>query len=624
MNTEELTLYIKNYVQNDNTRSAIMLTGEWGCGKSHYIQNVLTDELNKCNYDVATVSLYGVKTIAELNRSIYLELRAKKVFKKAINSKKYKEYKRRNKLFDWIKRHGKEVVHGTALIGKTIVKGVAGFFNVPVEFSDKDLEKLFSSINLNDKLIVLEDLERSSISILEVMGYVNNLVEQDGVKVLLVANESEIIKSENEKEQDQDDKGATNKVPTKTIDEYLRIKEKTISDTISFYANLDSSIRDILLSFKENYFVECLKEKMPNNIPVVVDEIEKVMLAEKCYNLRALLYACQKTIDMFKRVNYQFDIHYFIFVLCGNIAFALKLGQNNNLKWTDNVKSPEELGSYHFPLHRFAYDYIKNQYFDEKALRITENFYLKTRELHMKQGKASKSLEILYSFFFQTESDVSDAVKKIKNNLVEGNVIPFSEYGRIANCLIAVRGLIDNNDDIDDCKKSMLNNLSNSVIDDSIIYSFKYHSGVELWTDAQKKEYNEFSDQMVNCSRRKLDIAVEQISSNTDIDKLIDVIYKNSNKYIASYAFFSKIDVKGMLKVLPDCKSLQIAHLRGAVVSVYNSSNIGEFLSGDKDSLSELKDGIMAIIDGGIVTDKIKLLHFNWFARDIDKILTKL
>ena len=31
------------------------------------------------------------------------------------------------------------------------------------------------------------------------MGYVNNLCEQDGVKVLLVANESEILRKENEK-----------------------------------------------------------------------------------------------------------------------------------------------------------------------------------------------------------------------------------------------------------------------------------------------------------------------------------------------------------------------------------------------------------------------------------------
>lgn len=77
---------------------------------------------------------------------------------------------------------------------------------MPVEFSDKDLEKLYTSINLNDKLIVLEDLERSGIDIIEIMGYVNNLVEQDGVKVLLVANENEIIKYEDKEETDKDGK----------------------------------------------------------------------------------------------------------------------------------------------------------------------------------------------------------------------------------------------------------------------------------------------------------------------------------------------------------------------------------------------------------------------------------
>ena len=157
MNKDELTAYIKNYLENDKTHSAIMLTGAWGSGKSYYIQNVLTNELNKCNHDVAIVSLYGLKTIADLNKSIYLELRAKKTLKKLASKKKNKETKKNNKLFNWLCKHGKEAASGTALLGKTIIKGVAGFFNVPVEFSDKDLEKLYTSINLNGKLIVLED-----------------------------------------------------------------------------------------------------------------------------------------------------------------------------------------------------------------------------------------------------------------------------------------------------------------------------------------------------------------------------------------------------------------------------------------------------------------------------------
>ena len=74
------------------------------------------------------------------------------------------------------------------LATKTILKGVTSFLGIDLSHSDEDMQKLFESIDLSGKLIILEDLERSGIDILEVLGYVNNLVEQDGVKVLLVAN----------------------------------------------------------------------------------------------------------------------------------------------------------------------------------------------------------------------------------------------------------------------------------------------------------------------------------------------------------------------------------------------------------------------------------------------------
>lgn len=38
MDFEQLNNTIKNYLDNDKTNSAIMLTGEWGSGKSYYIK----------------------------------------------------------------------------------------------------------------------------------------------------------------------------------------------------------------------------------------------------------------------------------------------------------------------------------------------------------------------------------------------------------------------------------------------------------------------------------------------------------------------------------------------------------------------------------------------------------
>ena len=81
-------------------------------------------------------------------------------------------------------------------MGSTIFKGLTEKIGINFDISDKDLKKLYSSIDLSGKLIILEDLERSGIDVLEVLGYVSNLVEQDSIRVLLVANEEEIKKYE--------------------------------------------------------------------------------------------------------------------------------------------------------------------------------------------------------------------------------------------------------------------------------------------------------------------------------------------------------------------------------------------------------------------------------------------
>ena len=41
------TEFIENYLINDKTKSAIMLIGGWGTGKSFYIQNVLKPYLEE-------------------------------------------------------------------------------------------------------------------------------------------------------------------------------------------------------------------------------------------------------------------------------------------------------------------------------------------------------------------------------------------------------------------------------------------------------------------------------------------------------------------------------------------------------------------------------------------------
>ena len=164
MTYQELNQYILHYLTEDKTKSTIMLTGPWGTGKSYYIQNELKPFLEKKEnggHSCVIVSLYGLKDTAEISKSIYLGTRMKFLTAASENSTT------------------------VTFAGETIIKGIAGAFGVDLSVSERSLKRLYASVNLTGKLVILEDLERSGIDILEVLGYVNNLVSKMGSRFFL-------------------------------------------------------------------------------------------------------------------------------------------------------------------------------------------------------------------------------------------------------------------------------------------------------------------------------------------------------------------------------------------------------------------------------------------------------
>ena len=176
MTFAELNCYIKHYLEEDEKHTAIMLFRSWGSGKTYYVEKILTPFLQKEKKNgCIVISLYGLETLSDISKSIYMELRMKALDKDS------------------------EVLATGKLIAKTIAKGAAGIFGIDMNMSEDDLQKMYSSVDLSKKLLVFEDVERSNIEITKLLGYVNNLVERDGVKVLLVANENEILNKAPEK-----------------------------------------------------------------------------------------------------------------------------------------------------------------------------------------------------------------------------------------------------------------------------------------------------------------------------------------------------------------------------------------------------------------------------------------
>lgn len=87
---EELLERIQDYIKESIYKYAVMIDGNWGCGKTYFIKekliNILKDK--NPNKKFIYISLYGLATINDIEQAIYIETLS--TFSK--KKKKYIEY----------------------------------------------------------------------------------------------------------------------------------------------------------------------------------------------------------------------------------------------------------------------------------------------------------------------------------------------------------------------------------------------------------------------------------------------------------------------------------------------------------------------------------------------------
>lgn len=590
----EYNVYIQNYLDNDKTKSAIMLIAPWGMGKSHYIQNSLIPHLEKDGAKrCVVVSLYGMNDIKDISKAIYLEIRAKAI---SCAGEKFEAGK---------------------IVGKTILKGVLSKVGIDLSLEEQDLEKLYSSIDLTNRLIILEDLERSGISIKQVLGYVNNLVEQDGAKVLLVANEKEIKQYEPTISKDKDGKEVTKWVYTTETEEYLKIKEKTVSDTILYLCDYDQAIENILRMFSDYNIRLSLEDKNKQGKPIIVTEIKDIMGTLKEYNLRSLIFGCQKTVDIFANYSDTLNIEFFKYVLLGNVAFALRLKDNDDIIWNDKT-NPNDLGTSKYPLHEFCYEYIKYQELDISKIKYHQEAFLERQEFEKKQRGANSALNILYDFHLQSTIILNCAVEMIRDELKEGKAIPLVIYGKLANYLIAVRLLLDKSSIIDECKALMIENLKKvEPTDSNLLDSLKFHDSFGFWTEEQKKEYNSFMDEMSSVLQSNTFSIPENEDPLKYLIKISELMCDTNSSIRQTKSFMERIDLATIIKGLEKASAVQVSDFRRGILSIYRVANIRDFLPNDKEALVELQNGVKLLLEDEKGKDKVVQLQYSWLVGNL-------
>lgn len=77
LSNEEIKDVILKYLSDERKKQAILLNGEWGCGKTFFVNEKLIPGLEQKGIQVFSISLYGIAKIEQIQDIIYMKLMQK-------------------------------------------------------------------------------------------------------------------------------------------------------------------------------------------------------------------------------------------------------------------------------------------------------------------------------------------------------------------------------------------------------------------------------------------------------------------------------------------------------------------------------------------------------------------
>ena len=396
---EDLVESILDYVRADYTDYAIMINGEWGSGKTYFWNNKIRNkieslQLNGKQYTTIYMSLYGISNLEDISKKIFIE--TTQLMDK--NLKRYMDMNHQTTIPEYAK---------TGL-------DMANFFGVTQNGDRIDYGKFFST---DDKVLCFDDLERANVDVIDILGYINNFVEHDHIKTIIICNEKELstkLKSSNlemktfiatyllDKEGDlsKTDKPMVEKIRDKIeyvfdkANDYERIKEKLIGETFEYAPEFTYIINGLLMRYEANPdLIRFLRE----NTQLIISTFNK----SGTRNLRILKHALNDFRKVFEMVNKYYPntsqkVLKTMLIFTIAVSFEIKAGKITKDKFV-NIENNEEykailvssrvlMDNRQFYIKEFDNNYYYNFKAEYRFFKFIE-IYVRTRIFEMKVFK---------------------------------------------------------------------------------------------------------------------------------------------------------------------------------------------------------------------------------------------
>lgn len=698
---------ITNYIFDKRFSRALLIDGDWGCGKSFFVKNILIPEIENRkvkskkedknspndsredkakNYSALMISLYGISNVESIQSAIYSACL--------------------EKMTDKIGNHAvKNVLNHAALLGTTVLKGISSHFGVDTEVGSLSTQIGDGVLSLKKENIILifDDIERCRVDIIELMGFLNNLCENSGYRIIVIANEDEIARQENEiahaiqaqtalidlygkqfhicKNNKSQNESGTNErniieelhrsrtdVKDETMKSFLenhrtilferntlyeRTREKLIGLTVRFSSRLNDVYEDVLektipkgiirsyLIDKKSFIVEAFESQSHENLRTLISlfiSVEAIMPAlEIERNLDNVYKEC---VDIDKIIEEEKDklLLYLIRTAIDRVNGINPLNLNNGIRYGFVNKG---LFNNEQPYFKYAFvdEYWNTLVSDSDVINTDFNSRIdECIGVEIDRAKDIQHSELalfrLREWYYYSDEEVKKDIKKLKEELKEKKYYPY-EFKEIIQTLMKINypecgmGLknpeekagkyfYDSSDDktlpVSDFREEIQNGEESSNInynswnqeniDEYVNLMMKYteYDGFSITDEMLRvlsedlsyiQEYKGYVKPLLDWVHNKELLELRKSDGGKDAfeikgDELCSFFQRRRDTYLTKRQFLSLYGYNRIECKIKESETKYLWELADAIHTVYNFSNLRDFLSEDYDTVNQI------------------------------------
>lgn len=615
---EHIEAAIQNYL-NSNDEFALLIDGDWGTGKTYFIQNTLLSDIDSLKSEKVIkkiyVSLYGQTSVESIKKVIIAQI------------------------FNHVSKFYSKSAEGA--------KNVFSYINLPfvdtekltgdlIKYLDKDsVSKIKKGLQNNEDIftVIIDDLERihDISSINDLFGFIRNeLLDILNLKVIIIGNMKEVENHFNNQ--------------YSNLDKY---KEKVIGRTLKFENNTQIAFELLEKNLKGYFDDEVLKDKKfrkeltslfgdpklslsNNEVLSDKDKGDKIEYKNNYLNLRTLQLVLSDFKIFYNNINhkdnkceYQKSLLYSLFIV--NNEYRNGNYNEDRLPYLANGISLYDSNT------KLVYKRYMNNYQVSKLVYIDQEIVKYVLHNDCDFEKYLDNLSTYLDNHLNPKEDISQSLYTInmkefdtEQQLKELEETIISHYDNEADInkqldiLVALRELqgedlllIDA--DLERIETRLINNYNFEVYK-SLLYPLSSKLGLKdnskIYLKELESKLNNKEKELITVNDKKfLDSVLEQNKEN------INFMKNNSSKNEQPDIFKVISNNVGMVKskFLEDIKNIKNVRTYIAVEYLQKGKTYN-----DQETLRQFKEFINEVKK--VETDKVKKYYLNIISKQIDKI----